>query len=536
MPTVRKIQKIESRAVLFSSAPAAEQHKKRVAAYARVSTDSDEQLSSYEAQVDFYTRYIKGNPEWEFVFVYTDEGISGTNTKKREGFNRMVADAMDGKIDLILTKSISRFARNTVDTLTTVRRLKEKGVEVYFEKENIYTLDAKGEVMITIMSSLAQEESRSISENVTWGKRKSMEDGKISMPYKSFLGYEKGEDGLPKIVEAEAEIVRRIYSLFLSGSTVRAIADLLTAENIPTPRGRKQWSVSTIMSILQNEKYKGDALLQKTFTVDFLTKRTKKNNGEVPQYYIQNSHPAIIEPETFELVQQEIERRTPKRHQLHRCSPFTAKIICGDCGGFYGRKVWHSADCHRKQIWQCNQRYQNGNHHAMPNLTEAEIETAFWEALTQILRNRERFLSRLEKKLLVLEDTAELDQQLEQAKEAHADLLAALRRYMDENTRQIQDQTEYNRRFSEMDAKCQEAEKKIALMQEKLLARQGQKAEIHRCIEKVKQCGDPVSAFDSDIWNALVESATVNADRTLTFLFRDGTEIPIRLPEKKAVK
>ena len=193
MPT-RNVRKIESRAGLSPATPTMERQKRRVAAYARVSTDSDEQLSSYEAQVDFYTRHIQNNPEWEFVNVYTDEGISGTNTKKREGFNRMVTDALDGRIDLILTKSISRFARNTVDTLTTVRKLKEKNVEVYFEKENIYTLDAKGEVMITIMSSLAQEESRSISENVTWGIRKSMADGKFSLAYKHFLGYEKGED------------------------------------------------------------------------------------------------------------------------------------------------------------------------------------------------------------------------------------------------------------------------------------------------------------------------------------------------------
>ena len=181
MPGTRIVHKIEGRNSLRPSAPDAAVRKKRVAAYARVSTDSDEQLSSYEAQVGFYTQHIKNNPEWEFVNFYTDEGISGTNTRKREGFNRMVADAMDGKIDLILTKSISRFARNTVDTLTTVRKLKEKGVEVYFEKENIYTLDAKGEVMITIMGSLAQEESRSISENVTWGKRRSMEEGRFSL-------------------------------------------------------------------------------------------------------------------------------------------------------------------------------------------------------------------------------------------------------------------------------------------------------------------------------------------------------------------
>ena len=301
--TVRKIESISALTPLSSEIP---QHKRRVAAYARVSTDSDEQLSSYAAQVDFYTQYIRSNPEWEFVEVYTDEGISGTNTKKRDGFNRMINDALAGKIDLILTKSISRFARNTVDTLTTVRKLKEKKIEVYFEKENIYTLDAKGEVMITIMSSLAQEESRSISENITWGKRKSMADGKFSLAYKYFLGYEKGEDGLPKIVEEEAKIIRKIYSLFLEGYTVRKIADCLTEKGIPTPKGKKQWSVSTVLSILTNEKYRGDALLQKTYTADFLSKTVKKNYGEVPQYYIENSHPAIIDPETFEFVQNEI--------------------------------------------------------------------------------------------------------------------------------------------------------------------------------------------------------------------------------------
>ena len=185
--------------------------KRRVAGYARVSTDSEEQQTSYEAQVSYYTEYIQKRDDWEFAGVYTDQGISATNTKHRDGFNRMIADALDGKIDLIVTKSVSRFARNTVDSLTTVRKLKEKGVEVYFEKENIYTLDSKGELFITIMSSLAQEESRSISENVTWGQRKRMADGKVTMPYGRFLGYRKGEDGLPEIVPEEAEVVKLIY-------------------------------------------------------------------------------------------------------------------------------------------------------------------------------------------------------------------------------------------------------------------------------------------------------------------------------------
>lgn len=260
--------------------PKTSARKRRVAAYARVSTDSEEQLTSYEAQVDYYTHYIQENPAWEFAGMYTDEGISATNTRHRDGFNRMITDALDGKIDLIVTKSVSRFARNTVDSLTTVRKLKEKGIEVYFQKENIYTLDSKGELLITIMSSLAQEESRSISENVTWGQRKRFADGKVSLPYKRFLGYKRGENGLPEVVPEEAEIVRLIYRSFMEGMTPCKIAKTLTDKKIPTPAGKEKWQSSTIESILTNEKYKGAALLQKKFTVDFLTKKTKINEGD----------------------------------------------------------------------------------------------------------------------------------------------------------------------------------------------------------------------------------------------------------------
>lgn len=281
--------------------------QKKTAGYARVSTDSEEQQTSYEAQVDYYTNYIKNNPEWEFVGVYTDEGISATGTKHRDGFNQMIQDALDGKIDLIVTKSVSRFARNTVDSLTTVRKLKEKGVEVYFQKENIYTLDSKGELLITIMSSLAQEESRSISENVTWGQRKRFADGKVSIAYSSFLGYQKGEDGQMEIVPEEAEIVRLIYRMFMQGKTPYAIAKYLMEKKIPTPTGKQRWQHRTIENILTNEKYKGDARLQKCYTVDFLSKKRKVNEGEVPQYYVEGSHDAIIAPAEWQMVQLEIQ-------------------------------------------------------------------------------------------------------------------------------------------------------------------------------------------------------------------------------------
>ena len=287
---VRKVIKtIPATRDRYTATPIQTETKRRVAAYARVSTDDEEQQTSYEHQVTHYTQYIQEHEGWLFAGMFTDEGITGTSTKHRDGFNAMINAAMAGKIDLILTKSVSRFARNTVDTLTTVRKLKAAGVEVYFEKENIFTLDSKGELLITIMSSLAQEESRSISENVTWGMRKRFAEGKPIIPYGAFLGYRKGPDGMPEIDPEQAETVRYIYRAFLEGKAPSYIARDLTARGILTPGGKTTWRANTVMSILTNEKYKGDALLQKTFCTDFLTKAYKVNEGEVPQYYVEHT-------------------------------------------------------------------------------------------------------------------------------------------------------------------------------------------------------------------------------------------------------
>ncbi|MEI7539427.1 MAG: recombinase family protein [Candidatus Saccharibacteria bacterium] len=507
----------------FSSS-GSEYRKKRVAAYARVSTDSDEQLSSYEAQVDFYTRHISSHLEWEFVDVYTDEGISGTNTKKRDGFNRMITDALDGKIDLILTKSISRFARNTVDTLTTVRRLKEKDVEVHFEKENIYTLDTKGEVLITIMSSLAQEESRSISENVTWGKKKSMADGKIALPYKNFLGYKKGQDGLPQIVEAEADIVWQIYRLYLDGNTIRNIVRYLTAQGIPTPGGKKQWSVSTVTSILTNEKYKGDARLQKTYTADFLSKRIEQNKGEIQQYYIENSHPAIIDQETFDLVQSEIQKRRPNRRQLNNNSPFAAKLICGECGGCYGSKVWHSNSKYRNRIWRCNRKYANSQVCLTPNLREDEIKPAFVQAINQILGDKEQYITRVEQQLL-LDDTAELEKVLEKLQAEHDTLISQIQHYIGANKREIRDQQKHIDHYRAMDEELKKLEPQVNQLKDKILEKIAQKEKTRRFLDELRQMDDLVIEFDENLWYATIELVTVHSDKTLGFRFKDETRI-----------
>lgn len=291
---------------------------RRVAAYARVSTCREEQQTSYEAQIRYYEEYIQERRDWIFAGIYADEGVTGTSTKKRAEFLRMIRDASEGKIDLIVTKSVSRFARNTVDSLTAIRQLKEWGVECYFEKENIWTFDAKGELLITIMSSLAQEESRSISENTRWGMRKAFRDGKVFVPFKHFLGYDRGVNGELKVNQEQAETVRLIYHLFLDGYSFYKIAAELTGRKIPTPYGYSVWNDRTVKNILENEKYRGDALLQKKYSRDFLDREMRKNEGEVPQYYVEGNHEAIVEPYIFDKVQEELRRRKEARKEMKK--------------------------------------------------------------------------------------------------------------------------------------------------------------------------------------------------------------------------
>ena len=399
---------------------------RRVAGYARVSTASDEQENSYAAQVAYFTEYITAHPGWEFVKIYTDEGISGTSTRRREGFKAMIADALAGKIDLIVTKSVSRFARNTIDSLSTIRELKEHGVEVFFQKENINTFDGKGELLLTIMSSLAQEESRSLSENVTWGIRKSFSDGKVSILYKSFLGYRRGPDGRPEIDPKEAEVVRTIYKLFLEGDTPTRIATALTQANIPSPRQKAIWASSAVASILTNEKYMGDAILQKTFVTNYLTKKIKKNEGEIPQYHVQNSHPAIVSNEVFDLVQEEIERRrqfginySGRRPELPRGSDsiFNGKVVCGCCGALYGGRIRRcKTPPYWRTIWICNKKYMRGSEkpkHRCPSppVWESVMKSAFLQVVRRLLEEREDVLRSCREVLEQVLDTNALRRQ-----------------------------------------------------------------------------------------------------------------------------
>ncbi len=524
MEAIKKVTKIDRAVVAKSLTHQPVASLRRVAAYARVSTDSDEQFTSFEAQVDYYTRQISANTDWALVEVYTDEGISGTNTKKRDGFNRMIADALSGKMDLIITKSISRFARNTVDTLTAVRQLKEKRVEVYFEKENIYTMDSKGELLITIMSSLAQEESRSISENVAWGKRAKCEEGKVYLPYKQFLGYKKGPDGQPQIVEEQAKTVRLIYSLFLEGLMPSGIAKRLEAMGTLSPAGKQRWQTSTVESILRNEKYKGDALLQKTFCVDFLTKKMKRNEGELPQYYVEQSHPAIVSPEVFDEVQQVLKRRREARY-VGRSGCFSSKIICGECGSYYGRKVWHSNDKYRTVIWRCQHKYDNGEPCKTPHVTEDQIKAAFVAEMNRVIANKEQVLSDIRTLITTLTDTRELEEsEVTTGKELVA-VSELMRKLVDTYAHALIEQGEYDDRYAELMVQSRTLEERIAQIGEQREQRKARKRELEAFYKLLKETG-PIWEFDEELWMLMVRKVVVEENGKINFVLHPiGKEV-----------
>ena len=379
-----------------------EKPKLRVAAYCRVSTDSDEQATSYETQIEHYTSYINGHPDWTLAGIFADDGISGTNTKKREEFNRMVDECMAGNIDMVITKSISRFARNTLDCLKYIRQLKEKSIPVYFEKENINSMDSKGEVMLTIMASLAQQESQSLSQNVKLGLQYRYQQGEIQINCARFLGYTKDENKHLVIVPEEAEIIKRIYREYLEGASMLKIARGLEADAILNGAGKERWHTSNINQILRNEKYIGDALLQKTYTVDFLTKKRVKNNGIVPQYYVEGSHEAIIPREVFMQVQEELVRRrivhtspNGKTRTFSSNHCFAQIVICGNCGEVFRRVHWNNRG-KKSIVWRCVSRLENtGLFCDARTVLESTIEQVLVTAINNTLSGKDTFLPTL---------------------------------------------------------------------------------------------------------------------------------------------
>lgn len=399
----RNITVIPAKKRVGNIAAAEQRPKLKVAAYCRVSTDSEEQASSYEVQVAHYTQFIQKNPEWELAGIYADDGITGTNTKKREEFNRMIQDCMDGNIDMIITKSISRFARNTLDCLKYIRELKEKNIPVFFEKENINTMDSKGEVLLTIMASLAQQESQSLSQNIKLGLQYRFQNGEVRVNHSRFLGYTKDEDGHLIIEPTEAEVVKRIYREYLEGSSLLQIGRGLEADGILTAAGKAKWRPETLRKILQNEKYIGDALLQKTYTVDFLNKKRVQNNGIVPQYYVENSHPPIIPRDLYMQVQEEMVRRAnlhsgEKRKKRVYSSKYALSSIvyCPKCGDIYRRIAWNNRGKH-SIVWRCCTRVEHGPSACdAPTIQESELQAAVIKAINIALGNRDSMMAALQ--------------------------------------------------------------------------------------------------------------------------------------------
>ena len=403
MRTARKVIVIPEKPELQKASSLRQQ---RVAAYCRVSTEEEEQQSSYENQCNYYTDLIMKNPQWSMVGIFADEGISGTSAKKRDNFMRMIKACKQKKIDLILTKSISRFARNTVDCLHYTRLLKGWSIAVYFEKENINTLQEDSEFLITLYGAFAQQEIESLSANVNWGIQQSMREGKVRIQYRNLYAYRQGSDGTPEIISEQAEVVKEIYARYLAGASLRMIQDWLIENQIPNGRGQNDWTHVAIKGILTNEKYCGDVLMQKTYTPDCITHKSVKNRGERPMYLVQNNHPPIVDRGTYDAVQAEMARRSALRSPSRKAptgqSCYTSKyalsdrVFCGECGTRYKRTTW-SRNGNKRIVWRCVSRLDYGTKycHNSPTVDEARLQSAILAALNSAMSEKKVLINQI---------------------------------------------------------------------------------------------------------------------------------------------
>lgn len=522
MEQTKNITVIPARRRVGNTAKESEIPKLRVAAYCRVSTDSDEQATSYEAQVEHYTDYIRKNPEWELAGIFADDGISGTNTKKREEFNRMIDEAMAGKIDMIVTKSISRFARNTLDCLKYIRQLKEKNIPVYFEKENINTMDAKGEVLLTIMASLAQQESQSLSQNVKLGFQYRYQQGQMTVNHNRFLGYTKDDKGQLVVEPKEAEVVKRIFREYLEGASLQQIARGLEADGILTGAGKTKWRAETLQKILKNEKYIGDALLQKTYTVDFLEKKRVPNNGLVSQYYVENSHEAIIPRDLYMQVQEEIVRRANlhsgqnrKKRVYSSKYALSSMVYCSKCGEIYRRVVWNNKG-KKSVVWRCCTRMENGPGACNADaIHESELQNLTVRAINMTLAKKDVMNETLQKNVEAVLTGAdgvplsEIDSRLE---ELQKELLKVAN--SKGNYDAIADEI-YRLREVRQNALVENAE------------REGMKKRISEMQQFLSEQTQEVTEYDEQLVRRLIEKITVY-DEWVTVEFKSGTSVKVR--------
>ena len=516
-------------------------HQKRVAAYCRVSTDSEEQLTSYQNQMRVYTEMIAANKEWEFAGLYADEGISGTRADKRPEFQRMIRDCQNGKIDYIITKSVSRFARNTVECLEYIRSLKAQGIGIFFEEQNIDTLKSDSELYLVIYAGFAQSESESISKHITWTYRKNFEDGKVSFQYKRLLGYRKGEDGKPEIVPEEAAIVERIYEMFLAGQPVKMIAQTLQAEKIEIPGKNLSFSKNMIMNILRNEKYCGDCILQKTVTVDCISKTRKANQGEAPMYIVENNHPAIISREVFNRVQEELIRRQALRAKSDKTSitatgkyskyALTEVLQCAECGSRYRRVTW-TAHGRKKIVWRCISRLDYGTKHCKDSITIEE------EALHgAVVRALNRFHTEDESTYLALvkatigeaiginggsEEIDLLTRRIDTLNKRMLDLV-------NETVAAGKDVESSEDEFKGISDQIEQFNRRIAAIQESIHKDGSRQARLEEIQSIIAKRSANETQYDDSIVRQMIECIKVHNDGKLTIIFGGGYEIEEKL-------
>ena len=512
-------------------------HQKRVAAYCRVSTDSEEQLTSYQNQMRVYTEMIAANKEWEFAGLYADEGISGTRADKRPEFQRMIRDCQNGKIDYIITKSVSRFARNTVECLEYVRSLKAQGIGIFFEEQNIDTLKNESELYLVIYAGFAQSESESISKHITWTYRKKFEEGKVSFQYKNFLGYRKGADSQPEIVPEEAAIVERIYEMFLAGQPVKVIAQTLQAEKIEIPGKNLSFSKNMIMNILRNEKYCGDCILQKTVTVDCISKTRKANQGEAPMYIVENNHPAIISREVFNRVQEELIRRQALRAKSDKTSitatgkyskyALTEVLQCAECGSRYRRVTW-TAHGRKKIVWRCISRLDYGTKHCKDSITVEE------EALHgAVVRALNRFHTEDESTYLALmkatigeaiginggsEEIDLLTRRIDTLNKRMLDLV-------NETVAAGKDVESSEDEFKGISDQIEQLNRRIAAIQESIHKDGSRQARLEEIQSIIAERNANETQYDDSIVRQMIECIKVHNDGKLTIIFGGGYEI-----------
>lgn len=536
---MKDVEIIKARNTLSSRAKTNLTKRLRVAAYCRVSTDSEDQINSYKSQVQYYTDLIKSNSEWSLAGIYADEAITGTQVTKREDFQRLINDCMNGDIDLIVTKSISRFARNTLDTLKYVRMLKEKGIAVFFEEENINTLTMDGELLLVILSSVAQQEVENISANVKKGLKMKMQRGEL-VGFQGCLGYDyHPEDKTITVNEEEAEIVRYIFKRYIEGAGGSVIARELQNLGYKTKRGSTTWAETTVIGIIKNEKYKGDILMGKTFTLDPISKRRLDNFGEEDQFYVRDHHEAIISEEVFDAAQEILKRRSKprrlgtdgKREKFSRKYAFSCLLECGFCGGTLTRRSWHSGSQYNKIIWQCVTATKKGKKFCPDSkgIAEETIEQAFVESYRLLCQNNkdvlDEFISRTEEAL----SAGNAGKQLAKTEKDIKALEAKRAKLVDMHLDEIIDKATYEAKYLTLSEQIEQLKDTRRGLEEASETESTMKRRISEFRKTLEQ-NEVLDTFDRYVFESIVEKVIVggydedgNKDPSmLTFIYKTG--------------